>query len=429
MFAKVDRGPLDGAPVLRLDSQGFALPTILVVILLLSTITVTALRTAVDERMTGKAMRESAKAIYAAEAGVNAVIAGWDNAYFDSALAVPGDSLDMGWQSMENSCSYRAMVHRLDDGSGRKLYQVNSTGRGSGSLRGQRTLAVVLADVPILPLKALVVNGDIDITGDQEIQGSCGDVHVNGNVDLSDTLQVNDMLSATGAVTGSGANHIINADGEPVTPESGAEPIEIPKLNPWDFCGEADYILRNGWIVTVGPPTDSTLIGGPGVLGWKYTAHLDKYTLNAEIGVPGTVCVNGNVQVSAGEGTMTSALPLSLLVDGSVNFTGSPVIIADHSDGILVIAGGDASIHGYPEAAGDNFSGLIYAGSQCDFNGIPILSSQVLCRGDPDPAGAINLSDQSMINGETQITFSCVDLANITEVQPLRHGAWSQFAN
>lgn len=407
-------------------TEGFALPTVLIAMLLVSAIAVTALRTSSDERMTGRAMREAAKAFYAAEAAVNVVIAAWDQSSIDSSLAIPGDSLDLGWQTLENGCSYRSVVRRVDGGSGRKMYQISATGRGAGGFRSERNLSFLLRETSLLPEKALVVNGNIKINGDSKFFGECGGVHVNGALDLADTLMVSGDVIATDSVVGSGT--VLDTLGAPVEPQLG-DSTEIPELHPWDYCGEADYILRNGWLITVGSPSDSSVIPSTGQYGWKYNSTSDVYSLNAEKGVPGTVCVNGNVSVSAGADAMESPLQISLLVDGSVQFSGSPVITADHSDGILVMAEGDVVLHGYLEDAGDNYTGLVYSGAQCDFNGAPVLNGQVLCRDEADPPGAINLSDSPKINGEPQITFDCSNIGSLTVARPLGQGGWWQFAN
>ncbi len=402
------------------------MPTVLIAMLLVSAIAVTALRTSSDEQMTGRAMREAAKAFYAAEAGVNAVIAGWDQATMDAALALPGDSLDLGWQTLENGCRYRGVVRRVDGGSGRKMYQVSARGRGAGGLRSERNLTYLLRETSLLPEKALTVNGDIKINGDSELQGECGGVHVNGALELADTLVVDGDVIATDSIYGPG--EVFDTLGNPVTPQVG-DSTAIPELHAWDYCGEADYILRNGWLITVGSPSDSSVIPSTGLYGWKYNSTTDVYSLNAEYGVPGTVCINGNASVYAGVGAMDAPLQISLLVDGSVKFSGSPVITADHSDGILVMAEGDVVLHGYLEDAGDNYAGLVYAGAQCDFNGEPVLNGQVVCRGAPDPPGALNLSDKAMINGQPQITFDCTNFGNLTVARPLDQGGWWQFAN
>ncbi len=405
---------------------GFALPTVLVAMLLVSAIAVTALRTSSDERMTGRAMREAAKAFYAAEAGVNAVIAAWDQSVIDAALTVPGDSLELGWQTLENGCRYRGVVRRVDDGSGLKMYQISATGRGAGDLRSERNLAFLLREVPLMPQKALTVNGELRVVGEGDLLGDCGGLHVNGDLVLADTLHVSGDVIFTDSVSGSGG--AIDTLGNSIEPQVG-DSTTIPELHPWDYCGEADYILRNGWYITVGSPSDSSLIPPTGLDGWKYSSTGDVYSLNAEYGVPGTVCVDGNVNVWADPKHMTSPLQISLLVDGSVKFSGSPVITADHSEGILVMAEGDVVLHGYLEDAGDNYAGLVYAGAQCDFNGEPVLNGQVLCRGAANPPGSTELATRSMINGKPQITFDCTNYLNLTVVRPLGQGGWWQFAN
>lgn len=416
------------SPVVRRleETAGFALPTVLIVMMLISAIAVTALRTSSDERMIGRAMREAAKAFYAAEAGANAMVAAWDQSVIDAALAVPGDSLELGWQTLENGCRYRGVVRRVDGGSGLKMYQISATGRGPGDLRSERNLAFLLREMPLVPQKALSVNGNIKVNGDTEFHGECGGVHVNGALDLADTLTASGDVIASDSVFGPG--EVFDTLGNPIEPQVG-DSISIPELHPWDFCDEADYILRNGWLITVGSPSDSSVIPSTGLYGWKYNSTSDLYSLNAPNGVPGTVCVNGNVSVSAGTGTMAAPLQISLLVDGSVQFSGSPVITADHSDGVLVMAEGDVVLHGYLEDAGENYRGLVYAGGVCDFNGEPVLNGQVLCRGADDPPGAIDLADKSMVNGEPKITFDCTNYLNLTVVRPLGQGGWWQFAN
>lgn len=124
--------------------EGFVLPVVIFAVVLLIAIAVATLSTSTDERMAGRALRESARAFYAAEAGLNAAISGWDQAAYDTLLAVPGDSLALGWQTLDNGSSYGAVVHRVDGGSGTRLYIVTVTGRGPGALHGQRILRTLM---------------------------------------------------------------------------------------------------------------------------------------------------------------------------------------------------------------------------------------------------------------------------------------------
>ncbi len=125
--------------------EGFALAGTLFVVVLLSIIAIASLQTTGDERRAGRAVRESTPAFYAADAGLNAVVAAWDLAKYDTLLTVPGDSLDLGWQSVEDGSNYRAVLRRVDAGSSPTLFSVTVTGRGPGLNRGERTLGLFLA--------------------------------------------------------------------------------------------------------------------------------------------------------------------------------------------------------------------------------------------------------------------------------------------
>ncbi len=55
----------------------------------------------------------------------------------------------------------------------------------------------------------------------------------------------------------------------------------------------------------------------------------------------------------------------------------------------------------------ENYDGLIYAGSQCKFNGNPRLSGQILCKDSPNPPGSVNYTTESMISGNPEIRYGC----------------------
>ena len=121
------------------ERSGFVLPMAIFALVILSVMAVAALVTGDDEQRSAQAVRESAAAFYAAEAGLNAVWANWPDTLV-SALE-PGDSLDLGWQLHLDGSSYRPVILRLDNGSGQKLYDLTVEGRGAGPRGGQRVLS------------------------------------------------------------------------------------------------------------------------------------------------------------------------------------------------------------------------------------------------------------------------------------------------
>src|SRR6476469_11047857 len=95
------------------NRRGFVMPTVILAITVMSLIAVAALSTASDERRASRATRESTLAMYAAEAGLRQTYGAWPAGA--SALK-PGDSLDLGWQSLPNNAAYRPVIHRVDMG-------------------------------------------------------------------------------------------------------------------------------------------------------------------------------------------------------------------------------------------------------------------------------------------------------------------------
>ena len=389
---------------------------------IMSVLAAVALNTAGDERRSSRALRESGAVLYASEAGLNEVLPACTDTLVGSMAA--GDSMDFGWRTLGNGATYHAVLHKTDDGSSQDMFLLFVNGRGAGPLGGQRALSLALTRPILLPQAALTVGADLTMIGDVGMQGPCGGIHVNGSMDQTDSLTVDGEVILVGTVSGSG--EIMDTSGNTVVPQTGADSANIPTLDPNDYCGEADYILRNGWIITAGPPIDSSAFSGPKILGWKYFSGGNTYQLEGEVAVPGTVCVDGNVTVTGDAGSGMAPLPLSILATGSVQFSGSPVVTADHSLGILIMAEGDVRMNGQPVVGADNYNGTIYAGAQCEFQGAPFLFGQVVCRDGPQPVGATEYNTTNRVNGSPTITFDCNSGLVASRLRPVRRRAWSQ---
>lgn len=130
------------------SSHGFALPMVLLAILLVGATAAAALVMTTDERRAAGAARESLIAFYAAESGIHEVRATWN----DSVMGTlgPMDSVDLGWRVLENGSSYRAVIRRFDGGA-QRIYGLTVEGRAPGSGRGQRELTFMMTD-PRVPL-------------------------------------------------------------------------------------------------------------------------------------------------------------------------------------------------------------------------------------------------------------------------------------
>lgn len=410
-----------------MKERGFALPAVLLVLLLLTIIALGSLRTTGDEQTAGRALRESAKAFYAAESGLSDVAAGWDQAAMDTLLTITGDSLASSWTMMENGCSYRTVIRRVDGGGSRPMYYVTSTGRGVGLRSGQRSLGTMIGTFPTTLTRALLVGGNVSVDGNPQILGECPGAHANGSIGGGGSLIVDGDLSAVDTVT-LDPNDVTDSEGNLVDAQSGTDSIPVPQFNPTDYCGDADYHLRNGWLVPVDTPWDSIALGvSAGTEGWGYEPAKDLYKGNTDMW-QGTYCVSGNVRINGSPGTKDAPLPLSILATGSIEIQANPFLSADHPENIGLMAGGDVKMTGSTEYDGE-IDGFVYAGSQCEVGGKTMLQGQLICLDAPDPPGALDLVTASSIHGDAVISFDCSGIAVMMVRRPLSPRGWFQMLN
>jgi hypothetical protein len=175
----------------------------------MSIIVVASLSTSSDERRASRAVRESTLAEYTAEAGLRQTYGAWPVAPVKALN--PGDSLDLGWQSLPNNEKYRAVIHRVDKG-GLQEYNVIVQGRRTGLNGGISTVIGVVGGVPLFSRAvyagqlAWIQNAALD-SYDSEVAaynaltaGNEADVFSNGTMTLQKTTIKGDA-GAAGAIT------------------------------------------------------------------------------------------------------------------------------------------------------------------------------------------------------------------------------------
>jgi hypothetical protein len=144
--------------------DGFVLPMVVFAVAVMSIIVIASLATSSDERRASRAVRETTLAEYAADAGLRQTYGSWPVAAV-TALN-PGDSLDLGWQTLPNSGNsgrYRAVIYRLDNG-GLQEYNVVVQGRRTGLNGGLSTVIGAVGGVPIFT-RAIYGDSLVYLTG------------------------------------------------------------------------------------------------------------------------------------------------------------------------------------------------------------------------------------------------------------------------
>lgn len=293
----------------------------------------------------------------------------------------------------------------FDDGNWRMIAEC----RGQTPDGGLAELRVVLA-APNFP--AIATDGDLLLNGNPEILGPCAGLHANNVATAEEIPTVDGPVTAVDTVIVNGI--IYDSDGNVVVPRSGEPPMDVPDYNAFDFCGPADYVLRGGWVIDAATGDSSVANGSPQAAGWQFDVSTNTYSVSGNKAVPGTVCAGGNVQVGGNTGSEGSPMQMSILSTGSVEIGGNPKIAASHPEGLLVVAEGDIKVSGIASGVTPNFQGLLYAGSQCKINGTPAVEGYVLCADDPDPLGALNLTDDNIVNGDARITYDCTGVRRLS---------------
>ncbi len=204
------------------DRGGFVMPVVIFALMILGTVGIAALLTANDEQRSSRAVRESGVAFYTAEAGYNKVLANWPDSLAD--LLVPGDSLDLGWETLDNGASFRAMIYRFDNGAAQEIYGMVVEGRGAGPLGGQRTVALAgtAASIPVLS-SAIFGKDSVYVKGPGPVKG---DVGSNGDI-------TNDSLAGPGLVQGnaSAGGLVYNQGAVTGTVTEGVAPVTFPTVD------------------------------------------------------------------------------------------------------------------------------------------------------------------------------------------------------
>jgi hypothetical protein len=272
--------------------------------------------------------------------------------------------------------------------------------RGETPDGGVAEVRVMLA-APNFP--AIATNGTLYLPGNPDIVGECGGVHANRIMSVSGRPTVaGDVTYYEDAVV---SGTIYGTSGEEKEPKPGPW-VDIPDYDPTDYCGDADYMLRNNKLIALGPPDSEITLGK--ALGWQFDASSWTYQLNGNEAVGGKYCVYGNVKVIGNLGEPGNPLEISILATGSIQVGGVPIIEPANSNNILLMAGGDVQIGGTTTGLrSPYYAGLIYAGSQCQVGGTPYVDGHILCYDDPDPAGAVDLFDDNKINGTPTISYDC----------------------
>ena len=390
----------------RGSEAGFALPAVLLAMILVTVLGTAALQSSRDRLLAGEAMEQSGLAFYSAESGIAQAVVDWNQGNIEDSVASPGDSLVRAWQTLDNGCSYRVVIRRIDGGdTAGKLYSIASTGRGPGNAPGQRRISVLVREpLPAGLNNAMSFGNDVIISGNPTITGLCADAHANGDIDVAGTTMTAGGVSAVGTVAVGGT--LVDTFGNPITPTEGASPQTLPNYQPMDYCLNKDasgsYHFNNGLYWNSATQAWRSL----SEVGWKESS--DIYTTDSDSIPDGVYCVyDGSIEIGHDYGSPGSPKSVTFLTTMAITIPGDPYVTPAHPDGWLIVAEGDVKLNGSPSGGADNLQGVIFGAAQCEISGAPNIHGQIICRGDSDPLGSQNWVPETKISGDLTLKYDC----------------------
>jgi len=252
--------------------------------------------------------------------------------------------------------------------------RVRSTGFGADG--AELTIEVLLEKRD--PLPALAIDGSLRIAGDPQILGTAGMLHVNGNLDIPGDPCLDGFASATGSVTIAGSVTTGSCPGGSGSDTRSGDPsMTIPAVDPADFRGSADYVLKANGNIEDG--LGSVLCSAP-CLNWDFQlSKIEWRTYDVPIN-SGTYYSEGSIVINHDLGSPGSPLSLSLFAEGHIEVPATPNLSPALTSGgtsYAMVAGYDLGLSGNPA---NPYSGLYYAGHQMQINGDPIITGQLIAK-------------------------------------------------
>ena len=354
-----------------LDRRGFVLPTVIFAVTIMSVIAVVALNTASDERRASRATRESTLAMYAGEAGLRQTYGAWPAAAVNALK--PGDSLDLGWQTLPNKAAYRAVIHRVDQG-GLQEYGVVVQGRRTDPTAGIITIVGAAGGVPIFKYAVraegilYLNNGGVFDAFDSDLgpysaltADTIANIWANGDMTVTKTT-VKGSATAVGTVT-LGTNGVVT--GATASAATALTPMDIVPCPAGGFTPTGNVPTGPG--VSYSSSTGVVTVSGGATLTLTDTSYFFSsivLTGNSKLVIPGnphaSVYLRDSLNAAAGTISNASANASSLSF-ASCGTSATPAYWALSSGGTASYYSVYAPNHVVYETGAGDFYGAVVA--------------------------------------------------------------------
>ena len=410
------------------NESGFAMITALLLMVVMISLVPAAIQLSSGEMKRTNSFTEERKAFFVAEAGLEhakflveqtslrATLAGPDdlvsttpsdtenddNGTFNVGTPVTRPDGNIYDEVAFNGNTYYIRAYDNDDGDSDlttdsdNLVMLSAVGVVNGNTT---TVQAMVYKLPGSPENAVAINGDMDVSGNPSISGTCGSIHANDDLDISGSPNVSENATASGTYAG-GSETVGGTSG------GGHAEVPIPLLDPTEFEQYADYVLAADGNVYDSNGTFIHDANSSKWNGWDFSSP--KWTMSKNTTIDGSFYVEGDIVISGNAGSSGNPWELTLVATGHIEVSGTPVFEnkknpADPEEiqNLFMVAGTDLKVNGN---ADQHIEGLFYATEQFYISGNPDINGAVMAYDAPSVDGLLS---ENNISGNASITYGC----------------------
>ena len=269
-----------------------------------------------------------------------------------------------------------------------------TTVRVSRVLESVDNVSTSTTTVTTLSNPAILVNGDLSISGNIGVSGLSANVHANGNMAISgNAADIDGDATGTGTFTANNNWHAGGAQG------GGRPTVNVPNVNALDYLSHADYILKANGTATL---ANGVTACGAACNNWSWSDGAWRITGNSANN--GTFFSYAPVHISGSPGTAKAPKSLSIISTGSIEISGRPYLTPENSAKLQFVTNGDLTISGNTNADdATSVEGQSLVREQLKISGNPKLQGQIIVQNVPSVSSAVT---SNTISGHMHVVYN-----------------------
>ncbi len=293
----------------------------------------------------------------------------------------------------------------------RLVLQATGSGPNGTTVRLRRLISSIdtlVAPPPVAPPAgvnaAIVVDGNLTISGNPNVNGSNGSVHANGDMSISGNPTITQNAFASGTYSTSGSPNVGGSSG------GGQPTVTVPEVNASDYLFLATHILTTGGQVqTLDNPStvanEAATCNAP-CLNWSFSGG--NWSISGNSATSGTFYAQGtgSVRISGNPGSAKTPIELSIIAEGSIEISGNPYLKPQNSSLYQFVTNGDLKLGGNVDIDPTTVEGQSLVRDQLMISGNPDIRGRIIVKNHTTVSPIENIVSSSVISGNPEVTYN-----------------------